>query len=329
VLAGYAGWLQSHGLPGYPRFSDMYSMMSGVGKLTSLRMYNVSYIVVPSQHRDLFAPRFLNAVALKQTSNGRYTVFRVLDDAELLAALSPCDVAAASEEGCHKAGCLWLPFFDTPAVTLPSCLRSSRPAVDCTASSEAACTERLCSWHSSFAGPWCHRGPHYFDGSFVPMTTLTPAKDCGWHGMDEQLCIDRCGAMPSLTAPVASSPPPRCTASLLPCFLRVSRLHVLLLPACCFTGGVHGSRLAAHRGARTRDRLQRRLRTRCSSSLFNVTSNALCTSTAHDHTSPQRRRSGHNTSDKRRQETTRGDTRRHRMTGAGQGTVEQQQQRTV
>ena len=110
-MAGYPGWLSSHGLNYGGRLRDMDYMMKGAGDAYSLlKSYGVTHIVVPWKHRRDFNIEFLNAVGSRVTSNGRYTVYEVAL-AELGRPIVPCGSGSLDEAACRASGCLFLPHF--------------------------------------------------------------------------------------------------------------------------------------------------------------------------------------------------------------------------
>ena len=113
MLAGYPGWLSSHGLDYGRRLQDMDSIMKGAGDSYSLlKQYGITHIVVPWKHRRDFNIEFLNAVGSRVTSNGRYTVYEVAV-AELGRPIVPCGSADGNvdEATCRAKGCMYLPRF--------------------------------------------------------------------------------------------------------------------------------------------------------------------------------------------------------------------------
>lgn len=201
VLAGYAGWLSSHGLNYGKRMSDMNDMMTGSGNAYRLLYdYNVTHITVPWKLRTSFNIEFLNAVANRVTSNGRFTVFEVARS-ELLAPVQACNdgdgVAVNVEAKCRERGCMWLPRFAGARCQVSHTLAQGERVIDCAprmSMTEEKCHDMWCSWYFNYNGPWCQAPSHSVGDrhrAFAPMSILTPDFDCGWHGMDVQQCVDR------------------------------------------------------------------------------------------------------------------------------------------
>lgn len=203
VLAGYAGWLSSHGLDYGKRYNDMNDMMVGAGDTYNwLLRYNVTHITVPWKLRRSFNVEYLNSIATRVTSNGRYTVFEVARD-ELTDPFKPCGgtngAVFTNEKPCREAGCTWLPRFSGVKCQMPHGLASGERVNDCGSPGEQltedTCHDKWCGWFPNYKGPWCQSSSHRAAGGrhrkFEPMPILTPDYDCGWHGMDVQQCIDR------------------------------------------------------------------------------------------------------------------------------------------
>jgi hypothetical protein len=105
ILAGYPGWLSSHGLDYGRRMGDMQDMIRGAGDAyNTLKSYGVTHIVVPWKHRSEFNIEFLNAVGTRVTSNGRYTVYEV-SQVELTRPVEPCGSPSGAQ---LQAAAPWL-----------------------------------------------------------------------------------------------------------------------------------------------------------------------------------------------------------------------------
>ena len=77
MLAGYPGWLSSHGLNSGVRVQHMGDMMVGAGAAYQhLHTYNITHITIPWKHRDLFNMEWVHNVARQVTSNGRWAFLR-------------------------------------------------------------------------------------------------------------------------------------------------------------------------------------------------------------------------------------------------------------
>lgn len=197
VLAGYAGWLSSHGLDYGKRFSEMNMIMSGSGSAYKwLKHYNVTHITVPWEHRKKFNVEFLNAIGSRVTSNGRYTVFEISRD-ELDREPQPCaNGQHNTEAACRESGCMWLSGFIGVKCQAAHSSAVGETPIDCAKPgegvSEDVCHDRWCAWYPKIKGPWCQQSSHSGRHKpFRPMDILTPDYDCGWHGMDVQQCVDR------------------------------------------------------------------------------------------------------------------------------------------
>eukprot|EP00299_Pterocystis_sp_00344_P014687 c7290_g1_i2.p1 GENE.c7290_g1_i2~~c7290_g1_i2.p1 ORF type:complete len:717 (+),score=121.33 c7290_g1_i2:350-2500(+) len=196
IAVGFPGWLSSHGISSHSRKQSLMHVMKGnIQGISSLREQNISYVVVEGWAHDKFDLEFLHEISDPVATNGKFTVFKVLDEIRNGGfKITACPEGGQNKKSCWSAGCLYFP----NAAQSQQCIRKprERQVADCHVSSAAECRQNGCLWYEGFAGPWCHQPRWQVAGEQGPekikqLTPPIPGSDCGWENMNERSCVAR------------------------------------------------------------------------------------------------------------------------------------------
>jgi len=221
VAHGFAGWLHSHGIDASARRNDLVKVLGGAeGAVAALRTHNISYITVDAGSKNNFNYAFLDDVTDFVATNGKYSIFKVIDSVRLGKwKPRPCRDASqnAGKEECLAAGC----WFHRQGVCEDK--PRKKKVEDCKQANQDACRNENCVWVANYPGPWCQK-PGWGKPADIPMLRPgQPGSDCGWHNMGIQDCVDKGCVWKTPSDPcVCRSVCPPCIPALLPSLLSLN-----------------------------------------------------------------------------------------------------------